>query len=69
MFLLVIVILEMKEFDIIKWMSWLSPYHVILDCWTKIVTVAMPLTKKLEWKGTFNPTPMSCIKYSYPKVS
>lgn len=33
-------ILYMKEFDVILTMSWLSIYHVILDCYAKTITVA-----------------------------
>ncbi|XP_070032336.1 uncharacterized protein [Nicotiana tomentosiformis] len=40
--------LSMVDFDMIFGMYWLSPYHTILDCHTKIVTLAL---LRLEWIG------------------
>ncbi|XP_070049750.1 uncharacterized protein [Nicotiana tomentosiformis] len=34
-------------------MDWLSPYHAILDCHAKTVTLAMPELPRLEWKDSF----------------
>lgn len=51
-----LVIFDMEEFDIIFGMSWLSIYHVFLDCYAKIVTLEIPKIEKLEWEGTFRPT-------------
>ncbi|XP_070048590.1 uncharacterized protein [Nicotiana tomentosiformis] len=33
-------------------MDWLSPYHAILDCHAKTVTLAFPEFPRLEWKGS-----------------
>ncbi|XP_070050713.1 uncharacterized protein [Nicotiana tomentosiformis] len=33
---------SMIDFDVILGMDWLSPYHAILDCHAKTVTLAMP---------------------------
>ncbi|XP_070005741.1 uncharacterized protein [Nicotiana sylvestris] len=33
-------------------MDWLPPYHVVLDCHAKTVTLAMPGLPGLEWKGS-----------------
>ncbi|XP_070040523.1 uncharacterized protein [Nicotiana tomentosiformis] len=33
-------------------MDWLSPYHAILDCHAKIVTLAIVAFPRLEWKGS-----------------
>nr|XP_016491473.1 PREDICTED: uncharacterized mitochondrial protein AtMg00860-like [Nicotiana tabacum] len=33
-------------------MDWLSPYHAILDCYAKAVTLAMPELPRLEWRGS-----------------
>lgn len=54
-------ILDMKKFDIILGISWLSSYHVILDCYAKTITVAIPRMKKLEWEGIFKPTPVRIV--------
>ncbi|XP_049348112.1 uncharacterized protein LOC125812663 [Solanum verrucosum] len=35
-------VLDMVDFDVILGMDWLSPYHTILNCHAKTVTLAMP---------------------------
>ncbi|XP_070057925.1 uncharacterized protein, partial [Nicotiana tomentosiformis] len=35
-------LLDMVDFDVILGMDWPSPYHAILDCHAKTVTLAMP---------------------------
>ncbi|XP_070001884.1 uncharacterized protein [Nicotiana sylvestris] len=47
-----LMLLDMIDFEVILGMDWLSPYHVILDCHAKIVTLAMPELSRLEWKGS-----------------
>ncbi|XP_070055260.1 uncharacterized protein [Nicotiana tomentosiformis] len=47
-----ILLLDMTNFEVILGMDWLSPYHAILDCHAKNVTLAMPELAKLEWKGS-----------------
>jgi len=47
-----LLLLEMIDFEIILGMDWLSPYHAILDCHAKIVTLTMPVFPRLEWKGS-----------------
>ncbi|XP_019251273.1 PREDICTED: uncharacterized protein LOC109230202 [Nicotiana attenuata] len=42
-----------NDFEIILGMNWLSPYHSILDCHAKTVTLVMPELLRLEWKGSF----------------
>ncbi|XP_070034885.1 uncharacterized protein [Nicotiana tomentosiformis] len=37
-----LLLLDMTDFEIILGMNWLSPYHVILDCHAKIVTLVIP---------------------------
>ncbi|XP_070036114.1 uncharacterized protein [Nicotiana tomentosiformis] len=44
--------LDMVDIDVILGMDWLSPYHAILDCHAKTVTLALPGLPRLEWKGT-----------------
>ena len=41
----------MVDFDVILGMDWLSPYHVVLDCNAKTVTLAMPDVPRVEWKS------------------
>ncbi|XP_070050919.1 uncharacterized protein [Nicotiana tomentosiformis] len=45
-------ILSMVEFDVMLGMDWLSPYHAILDCHAKTVTLATLGFPRLQWRGT-----------------
>ncbi|XP_070012227.1 uncharacterized protein [Nicotiana sylvestris] len=47
-----LLLLDMVDFDVILRMDWLSPYHAILDCHAKIVTLALSGLSRLEWRGT-----------------
>ena len=37
-----LIILGMVDFDVMLDMDWLSPYHDVLDCNDKTVTLAIP---------------------------
>ncbi|XP_070036550.1 uncharacterized protein [Nicotiana tomentosiformis] len=52
----------MVNFDVLG-MEWLSPYHVILDCHAKTVTLAMPGLMQLEWRGTMNHIPCRVVSF------
>ena len=43
-----LIILGMVEFDVILGMDWLSPYHAVLDCNVKTVTLAMRGVPRVE---------------------
>ncbi|XP_070057808.1 uncharacterized protein [Nicotiana tomentosiformis] len=58
-----LLLLDMVYFDIILGMDWLSPYHAILDCHTKMVTLAMLGLPQLEWKGTLGHSTSKVISY------
>ncbi|XP_070019722.1 uncharacterized protein [Nicotiana sylvestris] len=47
-----LLLLDMVDYDVILGMDWLSPYHAILDCHTKTVTLALPSLPCLECRGT-----------------
>ncbi|XP_070007376.1 uncharacterized protein [Nicotiana sylvestris] len=47
-----LLLLSMMDFDVILGMDWLSPYHAILDCHAKTVTLKLPGLPRLEWRGT-----------------
>ncbi|XP_070055048.1 uncharacterized protein [Nicotiana tomentosiformis] len=47
-----LLLLDMIDFEVIPGMDWLSPYHVILDCHAKTVTLAMAELPRLEWNGS-----------------
>lgn len=38
--------------DIILGMDWLAPYHAILDCYAKIVTLMVPEISPMVWRGS-----------------
>ncbi|XP_070054343.1 uncharacterized protein [Nicotiana tomentosiformis] len=48
-----LLLLRMVDFDVIFGMDWLSPYHAILDCHAKTVTLAMPRLSRLEGRGGY----------------
>ncbi|XP_070045818.1 uncharacterized protein [Nicotiana tomentosiformis] len=47
-----LLLLYMTDFEIILGIDWLSPYHAILDCHAKTVTLTMPELPRLEWNGS-----------------
>ncbi|XP_070020198.1 uncharacterized protein [Nicotiana sylvestris] len=47
-----LLLLDMINFEVILGMDWLSPYHAILYCHAKTVTLAMLEFSRLEWKGS-----------------
>ncbi|XP_070018179.1 uncharacterized protein [Nicotiana sylvestris] len=47
-----LLLLDMIDLEIILGMDWLSPYHTVLDCHAKTVTLAMLGLPRLEWNGS-----------------
>ncbi|XP_070032184.1 uncharacterized protein [Nicotiana tomentosiformis] len=58
-----LLLLSMVNFEIILGMDWLSPYHTILDCYAKTVTLAMPGLPRLEWRGTLDHIPSRVVSF------
>ena len=58
-----LLLLDMVDFDVILGMDWLYPYHAILDCHAKTVTLALPDLPRLEWRGTSGHCTRSVISY------
>ncbi|XP_070015952.1 uncharacterized protein [Nicotiana sylvestris] len=56
-------LLDMVDFDVILGMDWLSPYHAVVDCHAKAVTLALPGMLCLEWRGTLGHPTRSVISY------
>ncbi|XP_070057413.1 uncharacterized protein [Nicotiana tomentosiformis] len=54
---------SMEDFDVILGMDWLSPYHAILDCNAKNVTLAMLGFPRLEWRGAPGHSTSRVISY------
>lgn len=52
----------MVNFDVILGMNWLSPYHVILNYFAKMVTLVVPNRLRVKWKG-------SCRSYIKKAIS
>ncbi|XP_070019809.1 uncharacterized protein [Nicotiana sylvestris] len=53
----------MVDFDVILGMGWFSPYHAILECHAKTVTLAMQRLPRLEWRRTHGHSIGRCISY------
>ncbi|XP_070003258.1 uncharacterized protein [Nicotiana sylvestris] len=58
-----LLLLDMIDFEIILGMDWLSPYHAVLDCYAKTVTLAVPGLPRLEWKGSTVDTSSRVISF------
>ncbi|XP_070039992.1 uncharacterized protein [Nicotiana tomentosiformis] len=55
--------LSMVDFDVILGMHWLSPYHAIIDCHAKTVTLVMLYLPQLEWKDTLDYIPSRVVSF------
>ncbi|XP_070017324.1 uncharacterized protein [Nicotiana sylvestris] len=58
-----LLLLSMVDFDVILGMDWLPPYHVILDCHAKNVTLAMPGLPQLEWRSALDYVPSRVVSF------
>ncbi|XP_070045382.1 uncharacterized protein [Nicotiana tomentosiformis] len=58
-----LLLLDMIDFDIILSMDWLSPYHAILDCHTKMMTLAISGLTRLKWRETHRHSTSRVISY------
>ncbi|XP_070055242.1 uncharacterized protein [Nicotiana tomentosiformis] len=59
----VIIGIVLVDFDVILGMDWFSPYHAIIDCHSKMVTLAMIGLPRLEWKGTLDHVPSRVVSF------
>ncbi|XP_070054059.1 uncharacterized protein [Nicotiana tomentosiformis] len=55
--------LDMVDFDVILGMDWLLPYHAILDCHIKMVTLSISRFPLLERRGTPRHSTSRVISY------
>ncbi|XP_070036699.1 uncharacterized protein [Nicotiana tomentosiformis] len=55
--------LSIVMFAVILCMDWLSPYHAILDCHAKAMTLAIMGLPRLEWRGTPGHSTSRVISY------
>ncbi|XP_015078162.1 uncharacterized protein LOC107021966 [Solanum pennellii] len=58
-----LIMLDMIDFDVILGMDWLSPYHVVLDCYAKTVTLSMPGVPPVLWQTAYSHTPTGIISF------
>lgn len=56
-----LVILYIKDFDIIFGIGQLSSYYVIFDLYAKTITIGTPKMERLEWEGVYKPSPLRII--------
>ena len=50
------------SYDILG-MEWLAPYHVVLDCYIKIVTLTSSGVPRVAWKGVLQLGPKRDISF------
>ncbi|XP_070017047.1 uncharacterized protein [Nicotiana sylvestris] len=58
-----LLLLSMVDLDVILGMDWLSPCHVVLDCHTKTMMLAMLGFPQIEWRRSLNYVPSIVISY------
>lgn len=58
-----IIVLDMVDFGMILGMDLLSTYHVVLDCFSKINTLAMPSVHLIMWEDFFSNNSTKIISY------
>jgi len=58
-----LILLDMLDLNVIYGMDWLSPYHMVLNCFSKIFTLAMPGIPSLLWKGSICSTLVGFISF------
>ncbi|XP_070057006.1 uncharacterized protein [Nicotiana tomentosiformis] len=58
-----LLLLSMVDFYVILGMDYLSPYHAILDCHTKTITLTMPGLLRLEWRGSLDHVPSRVVSF------
>ncbi|XP_070015893.1 uncharacterized protein [Nicotiana sylvestris] len=58
-----LLLLDMIDFKVILGMDCLSPYHAILDCHAKAISLAIPGLPRFEWKGSIVDTPSQVISF------
>ncbi|XP_070031770.1 uncharacterized protein [Nicotiana tomentosiformis] len=58
-----LLLLEIVDFDVILGMDWLSPYHAILYCHAKVVTLALQGLPRLEWRENLGNSGSRVISY------
>lgn len=44
-----LIVLDMIDFNVILGLDWLSPYHAVMDCFAKIVTLALSDVPPVMW--------------------
>ncbi|XP_070032519.1 uncharacterized protein [Nicotiana tomentosiformis] len=63
-----LLLLTMVDFDVILGMDWLSPYHAILDCHAKTVTLAIPGLRMIKWRGSLDYGPSKALANQFVRL-
>ncbi|XP_015159293.1 uncharacterized protein [Solanum tuberosum] len=58
-----LILLDMVDFDVILGKDWLSPYHAVLNCHAKTVTLSMSGIPPVLWQGAYSHTPTGIISF------
>ena len=58
-----LIIRGMVDFDVILVMDLLSPYHIVLHCNAKTLTLSIPSVSRVEWKSISGSYPTKVIYF------
>ena len=58
-----LIIRGMVDFDVILVMDLLSPYHIVLHCNAKTLTLSIPSVPRVEWKSISGSYPSKVISF------
>lgn len=62
-----LIVLDMLDFNMILGMDWLSYYHAVMDCFSKIVTLAMTDIPLVMWQEAVSHKSKGIILYVYAR--
>lgn len=57
----------MLDFDLVLGMDWLTPHHVVFDCYAKTVTLMIPRMPQVVWQGSMSWASTGIISYVQAK--
>lgn len=61
------ILLDILDFDIILGMHWLSPYHIVLDCYAKTITLVVLGIPLVLWQGAYSHTLTDLISFIWAR--
>lgn len=63
-----LIFLDMVDFNVIIGMNRFSPYHTILDYFSKKVKLDMPGITPVVWQGSISHAPIGIISYDWDRI-